>query len=172
MKIYCPQCKLNKSPDEFGPNKASRNGKQVYCTVCRREYQKKDFKLNPKTRNRVKSYVLKRRAKNLLFLQNYCKQHPCVVCGEDDFDVLDFDHIGEKYKGISRLMLDENLEAIKKELVKCQVLCANCHRRKTAKQLGYYKYISLLSEDAICEIKKELGFKEEKDEEVPETLQE
>ena len=94
------------------------------------------------------------------------------MCGEDDFDVLDFDHIGEKYKGISRLMLDENLEAIKKELVKCQVLCANCHRRKTAKQLGYYKYISLLSEDAICEIKKELGFKEEKDEEVPETLQE
>lgn len=31
------------------------------------------------------------------------------------------------------------LENLMAEIEKCDILCANCHRIKTAKQLGWYK---------------------------------
>lgn len=57
--------------------------------------------------------------------------HPCP-CGESDIRCLDFDHIrGEKDRNISRMVRDGySLESIKREIEKCVVLCANCHRKK------------------------------------------
>ncbi len=35
---------------------------------------------------------------------------------------------------------NHSLDAIKEEVKKCVVRCANCHRRKTAKEIGYWKF--------------------------------
>ena len=32
-----------------------------------------------------------------------------------------------------------SLDTLKKEIDKCEIRCANCHRRKTAKQFNFYK---------------------------------
>ena len=73
----------------------------------------------------------------------YLSTHHCVGCGESDPLVLEFDHVkGQKLKDVSRLVNDcVKWGIIQKEIEKCVVLCANCHRRKTHKQLGFWKNI-------------------------------
>lgn len=74
---------------------------------------------------------------NRALLYEYVSQHPCALCGESDPAVLQFDHLRDKVAVVSRMM-DYSWESILKEIEKCQVLCANCHARKTAKEHGWY----------------------------------
>ena len=61
-------------------------------------------------------------------------ENPCVICGEADITVLEFDHCkGDKRGNIAELIGNGNSwQVVEEEIEKCQVLCANCHRRKTA----------------------------------------
>lgn len=99
-------------------------------------------------RNYCKSCIYKRRrpkkeerrAAYRALIYEYLQTHPCVVCGERDPIVLDFDHLGDKRIEIGRMIKQGNgLNAIIAELNKCQVLCCNCHRRKTCNQLNWYR---------------------------------
>ena len=59
--------------------------------------------------------------------------------------VLEFDHLEKKNKiaAVSEMVsLQSPWEVITKEIQKCEVRSANCHRRKTAKQRGYYLYMT------------------------------
>ncbi|MFL5733498.1 MAG: hypothetical protein ACJ78Q_09880 [Chloroflexia bacterium] len=57
--------------------------------------------------------------------------------------VLEFDHVsGEKKGNISELALRYgSWETILAEIAKCEVRCANCHRRITAKRIGNQRYV-------------------------------
>lgn len=56
----------------------------------------------------------------------------CTDCGEKNHIVLDFDHLRDKKYNISRMIHDGfSWAAIKKEMAKCEVVCANCHRIRT-----------------------------------------
>jgi hypothetical protein len=56
----------------------------------------------------------------------------CVDCGITNHIVLDFDHLRDKKYNISRMIHDGfSWAAIKKEIAKCEVVCANCHRVRT-----------------------------------------
>jgi len=58
--------------------------------------------------------------------------------------VLEFDHDEDKERSISQLVLDGvSWLRISQEIDKCKVRCANCHRKRTAKQLGWYKHLGL-----------------------------
>jgi hypothetical protein len=59
----------------------------------------------------------------------------CEICGYDkSYKAMDFHHTNptEKDRHISRMM-DWSRERIKKELDKCILLCANCHREEHEK---------------------------------------
>jgi hypothetical protein len=56
----------------------------------------------------------------------------CTDCGEKNPIVLDFDHLFDKKYNISRMVHDGfSWKAILKEVAKCEVVCANCHRIRT-----------------------------------------
>ena len=56
----------------------------------------------------------------------------CVDCGIKNHIVLDFDHLKDKKYNVSRMIHDKfSWAAIKKEIAKCEVVCANCHRIRT-----------------------------------------
>lgn len=61
-------------------------------------------------------------------------------CGESDPVVLEFDHLREKRDTISSLLRwQTSWPAIEREMSRCAVRCANCHRRKTALERGWLK---------------------------------
>jgi hypothetical protein len=68
------------------------------------------------------------------FVFAYKSQHPCVDCGEADPVCLDFDHRDPALKvfAVARAF-DFSLKRVQAEIAKCDVRCANCHRKKTAK---------------------------------------
>ena len=74
------------------------------------------------------------------YVFQYLLVHPCSSCGEPDPRVLEFHHEGNKESEVSRLMgRGASLDALKAEMAKCTVLCANCHRKLTSDERGWYK---------------------------------
>jgi hypothetical protein len=51
--------------------------------------------------------------------------------------VLEFDHMGDKLFTVAKGLYDHSWEAVLSEIAKCEVVCANCHRRRTAIELGW-----------------------------------
>ena len=73
--------------------------------------------------------VAKRRRKIKLIAVDY-KGGRCVICGYSKYPgALDLHHVnGEKGFGIGEKGYTRSWEAVKKELDKCVLVCANCHR--------------------------------------------
>ncbi len=135
MRI-CNRCKIEKPLDEFSFKNKERGIKHGYCKKCGRFYLKSHYEKNKKY-YLLKAYKRNKRIRSEIrkYLHDYLKKHPCLHCGEKDPIVLEFDHLPNfiKTSDVSILGRNHNLNTIKEEIVKCQVLCANCHRRKTAK---------------------------------------
>jgi len=68
---------------------------------------------------------------------NYLLDKSCEYCGESDMLKLQFDHKSqyEKVDNITNL-LKGSLNALREEVKKCRVLCANCHQVKSVKASG------------------------------------
>jgi len=62
----------------------------------------------------------------------------CCVCGEKETICLDFHHINpeEKEKTITKLTAS-GYNSVIKELKKCVVVCANCHRKIHANKIDF-----------------------------------
>ena len=64
-------------------------------------------------------------------IQELKAQCKCAKCGESRGYVLDYHHIdpNQKEKGVARLVSSTySIDNVYKEIEKCIVLCANCHR--------------------------------------------
>ena len=74
------------------------------------------------------------RKSNRLLVGRHLSKNHCVDCGERDPIVLEFDHVrGVKKDNISNMVgKGVSTEIIVAEIAKCEVRCANCHRRATA----------------------------------------
>jgi len=68
------------------------------------------------------------------FLDQYKRERPCS-CGESDVDCLTFHHIDGRTKeyNVANMKGRYSLERIKEEVVKCVVMCENCHRKLHAR---------------------------------------
>ncbi len=147
MMKECTKCKIKKSIHEFSYKSKASETFHKQCKVCTRVLVKNHYYSN-------KDYYLKKahkrnkelRLETFAFLKDYLTKNPCVDCGERDITVLEFDHNGKlpKYKAVSVLMKNRvRLDMVKKEISKCDVRCANCHRRKTARDFNWIKIMRL-----------------------------
>lgn len=134
MLKTCPRCIQSLPATSFNWRIA---GKKLapYCKTCSRKYIKKHYDNN---RN---YYIKKAKKRNKMVLDKalryiaiFLSNHPCVDCGEKDILVLEFDHRDRlaKVEDISQIVRRGlTFKCLVSEISKCDVRCANCHRRKT-----------------------------------------
>lgn len=66
------------------------------------------------------------------FIKEIKESSPCIDCGvKYPYYVMDFDHLEGKDFGINFLSATGRIAALKKELEKCELVCSNCHRKRT-----------------------------------------
>ncbi len=77
-----------------------------------------------------------RRTRNRNLINKY-KSAPCADCKKRyPYYVMDFDHVaGGKTMKISS-MLQRSTKVLAEEIKKCQVVCSNCHRKRTFARIG------------------------------------
>lgn len=138
LKI-CSKCGIGKPLNEFYLRKTGERAGKVYekCKECMKSRGRSYYSLN---HDRQLKLALIRRAKARLINKNYLKSikdKPCVDCGiKYDYYVMDFDHLNEQDKenNVARMAAGGwSLKKLIKEINKCEVVCANCHRIRTYK---------------------------------------
>jgi len=127
MKI-CSKCKQEKNEIEFNKNAVRKDGLQSFCRVCDNERKRKYYAQNP---TRFFKYNDKRTQRLREEVQKYKTEKGCAHCGERDFRCLDFHHSDANLKvaEVSFLMRYRGEAAVWEEITKCEVVCANCHRK-------------------------------------------
>lgn len=135
----CYRCQSDKPLEDFNKDRSRADGLCIYCRDCSRSFTRAYYHNNRTTqRRRIADSRATRKAVAVQAVGDYLSNHPCVDCGERDIVVLDFDHVrGTKIADVGYLIsTGYALDKIEAEISKCEVRCANCHRRKTASRHG------------------------------------
>ncbi|RJQ36972.1 hypothetical protein C4559_04565 [Candidatus Microgenomates bacterium] len=142
----CKKCGFSKPLNKFYKRKTGLRVGEYYekCSDCYKIRGRNYYHQNRKrqlelAKRRKNKYVEERRK----FLESI-KNNPCFDCGKRYPPwIMDFDHReGEiKIGSISHLAIrnTSNFEKLKKEILKCDLVCANCHRNRTYTRLQKQK---------------------------------
>jgi hypothetical protein len=111
-----------------------KDGHQWWCRECFKVYFRERGRLHL---SQVEASRNARRQKAREYVLERLRNEPCVDCGEDDAVVLEFDHLTEKAREVAALVSGAApLALIEVEIAKCEVVCCNCHRRRTYRRRG------------------------------------
>jgi hypothetical protein len=125
----CSKCKVSKPISEFNFRHKADGVYHSCCKECGKISTRNHYHNNKRQyldRN-VRSY-LKRRE-----LVRQIKSRPCADCGiQYPYYVMDFDHREGETKEYELNRIDRmTTQAVLREIEKCDVVCANCHRVRT-----------------------------------------
>jgi hypothetical protein len=143
----CGDCGELKPLNDFAWRRREQGQRDNLCRPCRAAYHQRHYAANrqryiDQARERKQALALARTR----FLLAYFADHCCVDCGETDAVVLEFDHLRDKRFDVGAALPYRNWQSILDEIAKCEVVCANCHRRRTARRRGSLR--SRLTADA------------------------
>lgn len=138
----CNHCLLEKSEDEFNWRFKTLGIRQSCCRDCQKGQRRSWYEGDAHERHlhqvKERKHAVRDQARD--FVYQYLSTHPCESCGEADPRVLEFHHKYDKEYPIS-VMCNGGypIHKIQEEINKCTVLCANCHRRLTMKERGWFR---------------------------------
>lgn len=143
----CTRCGMEKEPSNFFVKDKKTGRLHTQCKQCYKDnratfYAEHYAKYADLYRSRARARRALIRSELHDAMASYLRDKACTVCGENDIRVLDFDHINpsEKSIGVARAMTNGyKWKDIVAEINKCQILCANCHRKRTAENRGWYR---------------------------------
>ena len=135
----CKRCEKIKDVKLFSKSSRRKDGYQAWCKMCVKEH---DHLKYMEDKGKHRSWNMSRRDKYYDLVTAYLKEHPCVDCNEGDPIVLEFDHRDPEIKDgeVTKLLSYASWERILVEIDKCDVVCSNCHRKRTARQFGWRRW--------------------------------
>jgi hypothetical protein len=144
----CSTCRQERPVSDFNVQRRARDGLQSRCRACSAEWYQRN---RAEHLARVYQRAVRIKADNRRRLVEYLLEHPCVDCGESDLRVLDFDHRepADKRQNVGTLLTDAVRWArVLAVIEKCDVRCANCHRRVTAARGRWNRHAAQLMQEA------------------------
>ncbi len=110
----------------------SVRGRQSWCRQCRNTYmrhrgdlhRRQTYQARERRRDAARAYIL-----------HLLDATACWDCGLADSVVLEFDHVGPKRAEVADLVSHGySIDAIAQEVAACELVCVNCHRRRTGRR--------------------------------------
>lgn len=128
----CAGCHQTLSIDQF--HRQGR-GYRATCKACRSAKE-----TSPESKEKRSQSTNARREQLRQWLWDYLSDKFCADCGENDPIVLEFDHLRDKEASVSKLIQwGAKIETIEAEIAKCEIRCANCHRRVTYQRANSWR---------------------------------
>lgn len=134
----CYRCMEIKDIADF-PKRATKV--MGICKICYEKYYG-SIEDREKKRKEANGILHARRVEKCReYVRQHLQNNPCMDCGNHDWEVLEFDHIDPKCKNenISQIMRRGSLSVLEQEMEKCEVVCANCHKKRTNRQFGFWR---------------------------------
>lgn len=143
---HCSGCDQDRPLDDFHLQRRAADGRQAICKSCKRERDRVRYRDGDgESYRRIRRDGRLRRAGIArAFVVEHLREHACSDCSETDIVVMEFDHVrGKKLGNVSEMVSNGmHLTRVAAEIAKCEVVCANCHRRRTAKRAGFYRVVA------------------------------
>lgn len=119
----CFKCKLEKEENEFVKN-------QNRCKSCNSEYVMNHYKKCPRYKTDIIERANSLKKRTITMITKFKENYGCALCAENDPCCLEFHHLDPKTKlfeisGTSK----RSVESYRKEMIKCEIVCTNCHKK-------------------------------------------
>lgn len=138
----CYRCGDVKPVADFAWRRRAKDQRDTFCRPCRSAYGKEHYAANRQRYiDQAGAKKKQLRLERTTYLVKYFEAHSCTDCGEQDPIVLEFDHLRDKSFSIGAGLTCRSWPSILEEIEKCEVVCANCHRRRTARRRGAVRTI-------------------------------
>jgi hypothetical protein len=136
----CSGCNISQSEENFSWQKKSEGKRYSRCKTCKSADAKERWASGKDKESNYRSKA-KRLNSAREYLWKYLCEHPCIDCGESDPIVLELDHIANnKFLDVSTMIISNySLDRIRAEIEKCEVVCCNCHRRRTSMRGNHWR---------------------------------
>lgn len=125
----CSSCHVTKPLTGFNFKRRSAGVRHSYCRECGKKITQNHYKRNKPSylKRNLRAYAERRQ------LVIDAKSRPCADCGvQYPYYVMDLDHRDGASKQFSlHAVHGVSKEAVMREIEKCDVVCANCHRERT-----------------------------------------
>ena len=109
------------------------------CKPCKKEYNARYYIATKERYDDCRAEARKRaQEKRQEKVVEYLSDKRCADCDEGDIRVLEFDHLRDKEFTIGGFK--KSWDLIEAEIAKCDVVCANCHRKRTAERSNNYRH--------------------------------
>lgn len=137
----CSKCKQELSVSNFRWRNKSLGKLHSQCKNCEKQSEKIRYAQSKERQISVLNTAIQQKERNILIVEE-AKQCGCQKCNEKRLYLMEFHHINpeEKINTIAHMIKSASESSLKKELSKCIVLCANCHR-----EFHYFNKINNIS---------------------------
>jgi|HubBroStandDraft_2_1064218.scaffolds.fasta_scaffold355005_2 hypothetical protein len=137
----CTWCKRQRPLNGFDVSQWRPDRLRSHCRSCHNEQEKERYRRNPAPR-KLSAIRARKKARSIIRARiARIRASGCRLCPERDPCCIEFHHLTGKDRCVTHC---ESIPELERELVKCVVLCANCHRKAHAGHI----FVSI---DLLCE---------------------